>query len=860
MSHLTFDTENNQRKSFELPGAKPHYNPDRPGQVNHIFLDLKLDIPNKSFQGICKIALTPIRTDIKELTLDAVNLGIKSVLIKNISQPFDYDGEKLIIHLLQKLPEAKTEIQIHYQVNQPQRGLYFIQPNEHYPHKPVQVWTQGEDEDSRFWFPCFDYPGQLATSEIRVQIPKPLIAVSNGELIQLEDQGTEQIYHWSQKQIHPTYLMTLAVGNFAELTDHYQNIPVTYYVEKGREADGLRSMGKTPKMIEFFAETFGYPYPFPKYAQVCVDDFIFGGMENTSTTLLTDRCLLDERAALDNRNTESLVAHELAHQWFGDLVVIKHWSHAWIKEGMASYSEVLWTEREYGSSDSAYYLLGEARNYLEEDSSRYRRPIVTNIYREAIELYDRHLYEKGACVYHMIRRILGEQLFTKAIHTFVQDNAHKTVETIDLLRAIEKSTGFNLLWLFDQYVFRGGYPDYKISYSWDQDNHLAKLTVVQTQVKEDEKSDFKNLFDLKIPIAFNYLQAGQVQSKIFNLRIYEREQSFYLPLEVKPDFISFDAENYFLKTVELDYPVAELKAQLKHDRDPVSRIYAAIALAKKGSLEVVEALKESLTQDPFWGVRVEVADQLANIKLDQAGDALIAGLSNENPKVRRAIISSLSKVKTQASYDTLKQCLETGETSYYAEAAAASGLGSLISGNLKHQEEDAIALLKTVLEERSGWNEVVRCGAINGLSQLKTSGTAVEIILSYTALGVPQPLRLGAIRALGGVSTGQTPDKLTEILDRLAAISQESFFLTQVAVANALGQMETPKAINILQSLADQTPDGRVRRLAEEAIAKVQKNLGSDKAVKELREEIDQIKQENQDLKSRLAKLEAQTR
>ncbi len=860
MSHLNFDTENNQRKSFELPGAKPHYNPDRPGQVNHIFLDLKLDIPNKSFQGICKITLTPIRNDIKELTLDAMNLGIKSVLIKNISQPFDYDGEKLIIHLLQKLPEAKTEIEIHYQVNQPQRGLYFIEPDEHYPHKPVQVWTQGEDEDSRFWFPCFDYPGQLATSEIRVQIPKPLIAVSNGELIQLEDKGTEQIYHWSQKQIHPTYLMTLAVGNFAELTDHYQNIPVTYYVEKGREADGLRSMGKTPKMIEFFAETFGYPYPFPKYAQVCVDDFIFGGMENTSTTLLTDRCLLDERAALDNRNTESLVAHELAHQWFGDLVVIKHWSHAWIKEGMASYSEVLWTAMEYGSSDAVYYMLGEARNYLEEDSSRYRRPIVTNIYREAIELYDRHLYEKGACVYHMIRSILGEQLFTKAIHTFVQDNAHKTVETIDLLRAIEKSTGFNLLWLFDQYVFRGGHPEYKISYSWDQDNHLAKLTVIQTQVKEDEKSDFKNLFDLKIPIAFNYLQAGQVQSKIFNLRIHEREQSFYLPLEVKPDFISFDAENYFLKTVELDYPVTELKAQLKHDRDPVSRIYAAIALAKKGGLEVVEALKESLTQDPFWGVRVEVADQLANIKLDQAGDALIAGLSNENPKVRRAIISSLSKMKTQASYDTLKQCLETGETSYYAEAAAASGLGSLISGNLKYEEEDAIALLKTVLEERSGWNEVVRCGAINGLSQLKTSGTAVDIILSYTALGVPQPLRLGAIRALGGVSTGQTPDKLTEILDRLAAIAQESFFLTQVAVANALGQMETSKAINILQSLADQTPDGRVRRLAEEAIAKVQKNLGSDKAVKELREEIDQIKQENQDLKSRLAKLEAQTR
>ena len=179
-------------------------------------------------------------------------------------------------------------------------------------------------------------------------------------------------------------------------------------------------------------------------------------MENTSTTLLTDRCLLDERAALDNTFCESLVAHELAHQWFGDLVVIKHWSHAWIKEGMASYAEVLWTETEYGKDAAAYYLLGEARSYLEEDASRYRRPIVTHVYRDAIELYDRHLYEKGACIYHMMRGILGNELWQDAVQTFVQDNAHKTVETVDLLRAIEKTTGYNLAPLFDQYVFRGG--------------------------------------------------------------------------------------------------------------------------------------------------------------------------------------------------------------------------------------------------------------------------------------------------------------------------------------------------------------------------------------------------------------------
>ncbi|MCZ8248870.1 MULTISPECIES: M1 family metallopeptidase [unclassified Microcystis] len=847
MSHLTIDTENNQRQPFELPGAKPHYNPDRPGQVNHIFLDLIIDIPQQSFQGSCQITLTPIRQGISSLTLDAVDLNINSVFIEGISQPFDYDRSLLTIHLLQPTTDKPIILTINYQVKQPQRGLYFIGPDEYYPDKPMQVWTQGEDEDSRFWFPCFDYPGQLTTSEIRVKIPQPYIAISNGELISVATVGEDRIYHWSQKQIHPTYLMTLAVGDFAELCDSWNGVPVTYYVEKGREEEGQRSMGKTPRMIEFFSQKFGYPYPYPKYAQVCVDDFIFGGMENTSTTILTDRCLIDQRASIDHTWTESLVAHELAHQWFGDLVVIKHWSHAWIKEGMASYSEVLWTESEYGKASGSYYLLGEARSYLEEDTSRYRRPIVTHIYREAIELYDRHLYEKGACVYHMIRSILGEDLFGKAIQTFVRDNAHKTVETVDLLRAIEKATGYNLLFLFDQYVYRGGHPDYKVAYSWDNQNNLAQLTVTQTQ-------DEKELFDLKIPVAFAYLNSEDIT---YNLRIHQKEQTFYFPLAQKPDFVKFDRGNNFLKTVTLEYPIGELKAQLQQDTDPISRIYAAIAIAKKGGLEAIEALGTSLENEPFWGVRVEVVKQLATLGLDQAVTALIKGLNDEKAQVRRAIVEGLSEIKTLDSYNALKSLLETGDASYYVEAAAARGLGSMAVGQLQNKEGEIIDLLNHVLQLRKGWNEVVRAGAIGGLSQLKTSSAALESILTYTALGTPQPLRLGAIRALGAISSGQTTDKLTVILERLETIAKETFFLTQVAVCNALGQIENAKAIVILQALSDRTPDGRVRRVAEEAVQKVQKKLGSDKAIQEIREELEKMKQENQELKSRLTKLEA---
>jgi aminopeptidase N len=850
MSHLAFGSP--KSKSFELPGAKPQYNPDRYGQVQHIALDLKLDIPNQICTGTCVTTLNPIRNGIISIVMDAVDMEILSIGLSGVSQKYSYDGKQISIALATSLMIGQfVTIEIAYKLDKPDRGLYFIYPTEHEPNKPVQVWTQGEDEDSRYWFPCFDYPGQLASSEIRVEVPSSFTAVSNGSLSSVTDQPNSKIYHWIQTEVHPTYLMTLVVGEFSEIRDEWNGKDITYYVEKGKEDSARLTMGKTPRMVEFYSQTYGYPYAYPKYAQVCVDDFIFGGMENTSTTLLTDRCLLDERAAIDNLRAETLVAHELAHQWFGDLVVIKHWSHAWIKEGAATYAEVLWLTHEYSSDLGRYYWLGQAREYLDEDSSRYRRPLVTHVYREAIELYDRHIYEKGSCVYHMMRVELGDELFFKTIATFLKDNAHNTVETIDLLRAVEKTTGRNLTFLFDQYVYRGGHPDYKVSYSWDNDSSLAKVAVTQTQV-DDGKTD--GLFDLKIPIAFTTNNVTQS----FTVRIHQREQAFYFPLASKPDFVSFDAGNNTLKTVELDYPLPELSAQLNQDPDCLSRLHAAAAIAKKGNLEALKTLEKALTTEAFWGVRLEIVEAIATIKLDQTETILINALKDPEARVRRAVVVALAEQKTAIAYQAVKDVVEAGDASYYTESSAIAALGTFATSGLPDAPEEAevLAILRSVLETREGWNQVVRSGAIVALSRMKTSVAALELLQDYTQPKVPQALRLAAIRALGTISIGQTATQLEQILNRLRELSRDRFFLTQVAIIAALGQMETTKAIPLLSSFVA-LPDGRVKRMAEEAIQRVQSKSGSDASVKQLREELDTLKKDNQTLKSRMEVLEA---
>jgi aminopeptidase N len=835
---------NHAYKEFALPGARPQYMPDKPGNVEHIALIVSIDLEAKSLTGTCRIRLRVIDGGVRTLRLDAVEMRVSAVSIDGAGSAFMHDGKQLTLELAQA-PEAEQvlEIAIQYQVEKSRRGIYFTGPTADYPDKPIQVWTQGEDEDSRFWFPCFDYPGQLATSEMIVTVPDGYQTVSNGILTNIETGNATKTFHWRQAQVHPCYLITLVVAQLSEIQAHWEDIATPYYVTPGREEEAKRSMGKTPQMVAFFSEKFGVRYPFAQYAQVVVQDFIFGGMENTSATTLSDRCLLSESAAKEVRWPEDLVSHELVHQWFGDLVVIKHWSHAWLKEGAATYSETIWRAHEFGAEDAAYFFYGTANAYLEEDSSRYRRAIVTNIYKEPIELYDRHLYEKGACVYHMLHHYLGDAAFFHTLKTFLTDNAHNTVETIDLLRAIEKATGRNMLPLFEQYVFKGGHPDFHVAYTWDSETSLAKVTVKQTQTVDD----LTVLFNLNIGLAFGF--AGALEPKIFTIRFHEKEQTICFPFAEKPLYFSFDPGNHILKTLELGVPVENLKNQLLHDRDLIGRILAAKALAKQLTPPLALDLQAILCdENVFWGLRVEIAQALGNAKKDYAFQALRDAVGAGDPQVRRAVAQALTEDRTAETFDCLKQLLD--DESDFVSADAARALG-------KSRQSEAFDLLAPRLESRNSWNETVRGAIVSALANIKEDPRTIELILAKTVPGTLQSLRLAAIRALGVAGEGGENQK---VLDAIAAIVQESQFSIRMATISALESLKSTKALPLLGQIATDDPDGRVQRNALEASERLRNTIAQDKEFKTLRESVEALQTENRSLKSRLEVLETSMR
>ncbi|MEO7735230.1 MAG: M1 family aminopeptidase [Kofleriaceae bacterium] len=832
-------------REFAFPGTRARWAPDRVVDIQHLALRIAVDPAARSVAGTVTLRTRVIAPETRTVVLDAVELAIESVEAHGLATTFQHDGKKLRIELAQPLAAGAELVLVIAYHGAPRRGLYFIAPDEAYPDKPTQVWSQGQDEDSRYWFPCFDAPHEKATSELTVTVPAQLFAVSNGTLVSDRTDGDHRTLHWRLDVPHSCYLITLAVGDFATIETRWRDIPVVYYVERGREAACERTLARTPEMLELFSRKFGVSYPYPRYAQVFVADFIFGGMENTSATTLTDTVLLDERAALDY-DVDALVAHELAHQWFGDLVTCRDWGEGWLNEGFATYSEYLWREHHEGRDAADLELDEWAEMYFGEDSGRYRRTIATKHYEEPIDIFDHHLYEKGGRVLHMLRDVLGTAAFDATLAYYLDKHRHGVVESRDLARAVEDSSGKNLDWFFSQWVLDGaGHPELEVAIRWDAADQLATVTVEQKQKVEGKTPLFR------IPTRIRF-RIGERDHDVA-LDVVDVKHVFHLRLDGEPSQAIFDPGRVVLAAIKVDKPEPVWLAELAHATIAIDRATAAQAPATRGGPTAERALGDALARDKVWAVRGSAALGLAVLRTPAARDRLIKALAVEvHPRTRRVIARALGDfVHDAAAGAALAQIVEHGDASYFVEAEAALSLG-------KTRTARAGELLR-LAASRESFNDVVRQYAYRGLAEARDDG-ALNLLVEGTRWGRITGGRRAATMALAVLVRGRRDREARDVRERIEHLLVDHDFRVQAAAVEAVALIGDPAAIAALRRMIDRELDGRLRRRGKEVIRDLEDGTSPGEDVRRLRDELGELRALAAGLRDRVELLEARGR
>ena len=869
-------------RSFELPDDHVQYAPDRPADVKHVKLVIALDFEQETVSGTVYTTFSALYDDLKTVTFDAIELHIERVALEDGKElAFSADAKKLIVTLDRPYNYGEQfTIAVEYHAK-PRTGLRFIKPSPEDPTRPVQAWTFGQPRYHSHWFPCHDAPNDRATTEIIATVPAQFITISNGNLLGITANGATRTHHWRQDVPHATYLISLVVGDFAVIEDHYKHIPVTYYVRPDRKDDARLYMGKTPEMIRFFSEYTGVEYPYNKYAQTVVEIYT-GAMEHTTATTHSFALLLDKRASLDI-DLVPVVAHELAHQWFGDLLTCRDWSNGWLNEGFATYFEELWGEHDQGSDYFKQSMLNLKHGYLGEDG-HYRRPIVYYIYHDdGFELFDAHLYNKGAWVLHMLRHQIGEAAFKRAIHAYISRYREREVITADLERTFEDVTGRSLAQFFQQWVYSGGYPAFEVSYSWDSERNMAKVKIKQTQHIDDLTPCFVTPVDLAFTVPTsdeaakddNTTDTNTLEMRVMLGEDEQVEQTFFVPLERQPVMVRFDPDGWLLKTLKFERPAKLMRYQLAHDPDVLGRIEATEALGEVADDESIEALKKALLTDAFWGVRNAAASALGTIGTRKAQDVLLQGLQELDPaefsRVRAAIARTLGKFQAPAqaelaerSAQALGALLEKGDVSYLVESAAAQGLGNTRTAGSVDQ------LVKLI--DRPSWMNNVQRSIFSGLAATGED-RVVEHIAAY--LGDTHAvdgrreanhptMRLAAARGMSTLGENRylySEEARQRAVTALSqAIEHDSWEPVRAISALALMSLGEKRAINALERVARHELDSFAQRDMRVAAYTLRTGDKTDEQLKQLRKDLDQVREENRKQKEQLEALEAKVK
>jgi aminopeptidase N len=803
--------------SFAFESAQTHYAADRAVQARHIRLELALDFEKQTIEGTCTTRLEA-RAPLKFLTFDAVELEVTAAQIDGKPADFEHSGAKLRLKLNKALKEGQeVTARISYSAR-PRRGLYFLKPDAGYPKRPLQAWTQGQDEDSRYWFPCLDAPAQKATTEVIATFPANMTMLSNGACVEDKPVRGKRRMHYRLERPHSPYLVTLVVGEFDEVVDESGPAKVRTLFPKGRKEDALRCVSRTAKMLTFFEDFTGQKYPWGDYAQIFVGEFIFGGMENTGATTLTDAVLHDKRAHLDF-TAEPLISHELAHQWFGDLLTCRDWPHGWLNEGFATYSEVLWKEHADNVDEADHQRLVDLQAYLEEARERYVRPIVARKFDEPIELFDRHLYEKGALVLHELRRRLGDEDFRRVVHKYVARHSEGAVETVDLARTVEEVTGKNFDRFFDEYVHQAGHVALKVEARFQAEHKSVRLLVKQQQKGEP--------YHLPLDVQWT---VGK-ETKSLTLELGQTEQVFYLPAAKEPSSVIVDGRREVLGTLDVDKPAGWWREELKSAPWARAQTEAAFALGKDGSAASIDALGTVLKKEAaFWGTRAACAKALGRIHSPHAKAALLKAVGVKHPKARRAVVQALGEFREDSeAVEALRAFCTKGDDSALVESEAARAFGQA-------RASDAVKVLTAMLE-RPAFMDVIATGALDGLAASRMK-EAWKPVLKLTAYGSPAFARRAAVAAMARLA--EVCERKHEAVDVLTPLLADAQFRVQMAAIDAAATLNDERMMGPLLS----TPylDGRAKRAAREVTRALREGQPWRKELSSLREDFEKLK------------------
>lgn len=588
----------------------------RKADLIHTKLDIKLNWDSCFVIGKANLKLKPYFYAMKEVELDAKGFQINEVKINNVKANYVYDNYKLKIDLGRTYTNNENfDVYIDY-IAMPNKikvkgssaitsdkGFYFINADGKNKNVPQQFWTQGETESNSCWFPTIESGSERHSQEISITVDKKWVTLSNGRLVYstTNTDGTRTDY-WKQELSHTPYLTLLAGGDFSVYKDKWRDLEVNYYMEPKYAPYAKQIFGNTPEMIEFYSNKLGFTYPWDKYSQIVVREFVSGAMENTGAVTFYDGMNMTDRELLDGNN-EDIIAHELFHHWFGDLLTCESWPNLPLNESFATYGEYLWNEYKYGRYEADRSALNDLNAYLASAKSK-RVNMIRFDLKDREEMFDANSYQKGGRILHMLRKYVGDDAFFLALKKYLHTYQYKPVEIHHLRLVFEEITGEDLNWFFNQWFLASGHPELEINYDYNADKKESYITIKQVQ-------DLSKNPLYKLPIDVDIYANGKKER--VRITLDSVQQTFNFASATKPDLINVDAEKMMLCTKKDEHSKEEWMFMFNNAPLYLDRLESITALEKYKSDSAVQLLFIKALNDSIYSIKINALNKIKDL-------------------------------------------------------------------------------------------------------------------------------------------------------------------------------------------------------------------------------------------------------